>query len=99
MSPESRRVAGIVFIVLPTVMFGGVSILRLLMGDPDYMANPPRQDLWRAGHAHAGVLLILSLVAGCPGAECAHQLRLSRRPVPGHRGSHPGVRPAALRRR
>jgi hypothetical protein len=63
MSPESRRVAGIVFIVLPTVMFGGVSILRLLIGDPDYMANPLRQDLWRAGHAHAGVLLILSLVA------------------------------------
>jgi hypothetical protein len=58
MSPESRRVAGIVFIVLPTVMFGGVSILRLLMGDPDYMANPLRQDLWRAGHAHAGVLLV-----------------------------------------
>jgi hypothetical protein len=24
---------------------------------------PLRQDLWRAGHAHAGVLLILSLVA------------------------------------
>jgi hypothetical protein len=27
------------------------------------MANPLRQDLWRAGHAHAAVLLILSLVA------------------------------------
>jgi hypothetical protein len=63
MSPESRRVAGIIFVVLPTVMYGGVSILRLLIGDPDYMANPLRQDLWRAGHAHAGVLLILSLVA------------------------------------
>jgi hypothetical protein len=25
-------------------------------------ANELRQDLWRAGHAHAGVLLILSLV-------------------------------------
>jgi hypothetical protein len=28
-----------------------------------YADNPLRQDLWRAGHAHAGVLLILSLVA------------------------------------
>ncbi len=63
MSPQSRRLAGILIIVLPTVAFGGVSILTLLIGDPQYMANPLRQDLWRAGHAHAGVLLILSLVA------------------------------------
>ena len=31
--------------------------------DPAYMQNPLRQDLWRAGHAHAGVWLILALVA------------------------------------
>lgn len=49
-------------IVLPTVMFGGVSLLTLLINDPGYMANPLRQDLWRAGHAHAGILLILSLL-------------------------------------
>jgi hypothetical protein len=54
--------AGVLLIVLPTVVFGGVSILTLLVHDPDYMANPLRQNLWRAGHAHAGVLLILSLV-------------------------------------
>ena len=63
MSPESRRMAGILFIVLPSVMFGGVSILTLLIGTPEYMANPLRQDLWRAGHAHAGVFLLLSLIA------------------------------------
>ena len=62
MSPESRRLAGILLIVLPTVAFGGVSILTLLIGEPGYMQNPLRQDLWRAGHAHAGVLLILSLI-------------------------------------
>jgi hypothetical protein len=50
-------------IVLPTVMIGGVSILSLLISDPTYMENPLRQDLWRAGHAHAGVWLILALVA------------------------------------
>ncbi len=49
--------------VFPTVVFGGFSLLNLLLHDPDYTANPLRQDLWRAGHAHAGVLLILSLVA------------------------------------
>jgi hypothetical protein len=55
--------AGVLLVLLPTVMFGGASILTLLVRDPAYMANPLRQDLWRAGHAHAGVLLILSLVA------------------------------------
>jgi hypothetical protein len=48
--------------VLPTVVFGGVSILTLLIGVPEYMENPLRQDLWRASHAHAGVLLVLSLL-------------------------------------
>ncbi|MEH2507157.1 hypothetical protein V1290_005968 [Bradyrhizobium sp. AZCC 1578] len=63
MSNESRRLAGILLIVLPTVMYGGVRILSLLIGDPKYLDNPLRQDLWRAGHAHAGVWLILALVA------------------------------------
>ena len=63
MTYESRRLAGILLIVLPTVMFGGVSLLSFLIGDPSYMENPLRQDLWRAGHAHAGVWLILALVA------------------------------------
>jgi uncharacterized membrane protein len=62
MSVESRRLAGILLILLPTVMIGGVSILSLLISDPAYMANPLRQDLWRAGHAHAGIFLVLSLV-------------------------------------
>ena len=63
MSPESRRMAGMLLILMPTVVFGGVSLLALLVGDPQYAQNQLRQDLWRAGHAHAGVLLILSLVA------------------------------------
>lgn len=63
MSQESRLVAGILLVIMPTVVFGGVSILSLLITDPAYMQNQLRQDLWRAGHAHAGVLLVLSLVA------------------------------------
>jgi hypothetical protein len=61
-SSESRRLAGLLLVILPTVMVGGVSILTLLINDPAYMRNPLRQDLWRAGHAHAGVLLVLSLI-------------------------------------
>ena len=63
MSPQSRLVAGILLILVPTVEIGGVSILSLLLGDPQYTQNDLRQDLWRAGHAHAGVWLVLSLVA------------------------------------
>jgi CDP-diglyceride synthetase len=63
MSVASRRLAGILLIVLPTVVYGGVSLLILLIGTPEYMANELRQNLWRAGHAHAGVLLLLSLIA------------------------------------
>ena len=54
MSPESRLTAGVLLILLPTVEIGGVSILTLLINQPAYSQNPLRQDLWRAGHAHAG---------------------------------------------
>ena len=62
MSPQSRLVAGWLLILMPAVVYGGASILSLLIGDPTYAQNELRQDLWRAGHAHAGVLLVLSLV-------------------------------------
>jgi hypothetical protein len=60
---ESRRLAGILLVIFPTVIFGGISLLRMIIEmDAGYVDNPIRQDLWRAGHAHAGVLLLLSLV-------------------------------------
>jgi hypothetical protein len=55
--------AGILLVVLPTVMYGGMSVLSLLTRNtPGYNDNPLRHDLWRAGHAHAGVYLVLSLI-------------------------------------
>ena len=63
MSSQSCLVAGILLILVPTVEIGGASILSLLIADPSYSQNDLRQDLWRAGHAHAGVWLVLSLVA------------------------------------
>jgi drug/metabolite transporter superfamily protein YnfA len=63
MSRVSRMLAGILLVVLPTVVFGGLSLLSFLMRSlPGYTDNPLRHDLWRAGHAHAGVYLVLSLV-------------------------------------
>jgi len=46
-------------LLLPTVMFGGYSLLRLL---PKEKLTPYQHVWFRAGHAHAGVLLVLSLL-------------------------------------
>ncbi len=63
MSRESRMSAGILLVVIPTVMYGGLLLLSFLIGNsPGYADNPLRHNLWRAGHAHAGVYLVLSLV-------------------------------------
>ena len=63
MSEESLRSAGILLVVFPTVVGGGVSILSLWLRRSPYYDHPLRPRLWAAGHAHAGVILILSLVA------------------------------------
>ena len=63
MSEDSIRTAGILLVTVPTIAFGGAMLLRMIWGrDPGYLDNPVRQNLWRAGHAHAGVLVILALV-------------------------------------
>jgi hypothetical protein len=68
LSRESKVVAGIVLIVLPTVQYGGLYILGLLThgvagtGGAEAGLNGEQLALFRAGHAHAGVWLILSLV-------------------------------------
>jgi hypothetical protein len=51
------------FIAVPAVEFGGVSLLHYLrQRDPQYLENPVRRALFTAGHAHAGVLVILALI-------------------------------------
>ena len=63
MSPESLRNAGILLVLVTAVEFGGVSLLYFIQSrTPGYLDNQVRQNLFRAGHAHAGVLVILALV-------------------------------------
>jgi hypothetical protein len=63
MSDASKQLAGILFVLIPTVELGGWSLLRMIARRvPGYLDNPVRQNLFRAGHAHAGVLLLLTLV-------------------------------------
>ena len=64
LSTESRVLAAILLIAVPTVEFGGLALLAMLTRrDPGYLENPLRQGMFRAGHAHAGVWLVLALVA------------------------------------
>lgn len=64
MTPETLRTAGTLLLFIPAVVFGGASLLwHWITRQTNYYENPLRRQLWRAGHAHAGVLLILSLLA------------------------------------
>jgi hypothetical protein len=55
-----RTYLAIVLLALPTVMYGGFSLLRLSLAK---RLNDFQRNMFRAGHAHAGVLLVLSLAA------------------------------------
>jgi hypothetical protein len=61
LSDASRVLAGILCLSLVTVESGGLLMFRILRGQQP--ATPIQQAFFRAGHAHAGVYLILGLVA------------------------------------
>lgn len=60
LSDDSRILAGILLLALVTVETGGLYLLALVRGAAP--ATPFQEKFARAGHAHAGVLLILALV-------------------------------------
>jgi hypothetical protein len=63
MTREARWISGIILLTVPTIQYGGYFLLTSLMDkNSGYMENPLRQNFFRAGHAHAGVIVILSLV-------------------------------------
>jgi hypothetical protein len=55
--------SGIILITVPSIQYGGYFLLTSLINKTSgYMENLLRQTFFRAGHAHAGVIVILSLV-------------------------------------
>ena len=63
MTREARLMSGIILITVPTIQYGGYFLLTSLMNKSSgYMENPLRQNFFRAGHAHAGVIVVLSLI-------------------------------------
>ena len=58
---HSRIIAGVLLLALVTVETGGLYLVRIVSGTEQ--VTDFQLGFSRAGHAHAGVLLILSLVA------------------------------------
>lgn len=60
LSRESQALAGILLISLVTVESGGLYLLKIVRGRAQ--VTPFQLAFARAGHAHAGVLLLLALL-------------------------------------
>lgn len=66
MSPGARLMSGITLVLLPTMVYGGLTVLGVIsngaFGTPGPKNLSPSQvTFYRAGHAHAGVLTLLAL--------------------------------------
>ena len=60
LSDESRILAGILLLSLVTVETGGLYLLAIVRGAAE--VTPFQEKFARAGHAHAGILLVLALI-------------------------------------
>jgi hypothetical protein len=66
MSPDTRLMCGLTLILVPGIVYGGLTILGVVtngrFGTPGpENLSPSQVGLYRAGHAHAGVLMLLAL--------------------------------------
>ena len=60
MSQRSKVLCGIILLTIPTIQFGGYFLLSVLSGTAGELSLTPFQEaMFRAGHGHAGVLIIL----------------------------------------
>ena len=60
LSSNSRSTAGVLLLTIVAIEYGGWFMLRVVRGRQP--ATPFQQAFFRAGHAHASVLVILALV-------------------------------------
>jgi hypothetical protein len=68
LSRPARLVAGVTLLTVPTIVYGGLTVLGVVTRNAHGLSveglelSELQKALFRAGHAHAGVLVILSLV-------------------------------------
>ena len=64
MSALTKLMCGIILLTVPTIQYGGYFLLQVISGNyPQLNLTTFQKSMFRAGHAHAGVLVILSLLA------------------------------------
>ena len=61
LTDANRITAAVLLISVPTIAFGGTFLLRIARGTEP--ATDMQRSFFRAGHAHAGVLVLFALVA------------------------------------
>jgi hypothetical protein len=61
LSDQALRIGGVLLLAIVTIQFGGTFLLRIARGREP--ATELQQRFYRAGHAHAGVLVILALAS------------------------------------
>src|SRR5215471_13846970 len=66
MSSDARLMCGLSLVLVPTIVYGGLTVLNVItngmLGTPGPRKLSASQiAFYRAGHAHAGVLTLLSL--------------------------------------
>jgi len=69
LSRPARLMSGITLLTVPTIVYGGLTVLSVVTAGVHGLSSsggleltPLQTTLFRAGHAHAGALVILSLV-------------------------------------
>jgi hypothetical protein len=60
LSDASAQTAGVLLLAIVTIEYGGTFLFRVVSGG--FPATEFQKSFFRAGHAHAGVLVILGLV-------------------------------------
>lgn len=63
MDSMTRLFCGVILLTVPSIIYGGYFLLSLLGGTSKLALTDFQRSMFRAGHAHAGVLVILSLIA------------------------------------
>jgi hypothetical protein len=68
LSRDAKLMSGLTILLVPTIMYGGLTLLGVLTGGAAGLApgglklNATQWALWRAGHAHAGVWTVFSVL-------------------------------------
>jgi hypothetical protein len=62
MTSQSKLFCGILLLTVPAIQYGGYFLLTILTGKTNLPLTDFQKSMFRAGHAHAGVFVILALL-------------------------------------